>query len=83
MSVAYNPQTKQFHLRAGKASYVMQLFRSGYLAHVYWGKAVRDVRGARAFPRLDRAFSPNPAPSDRTFSLDTLPQEYPATAATS
>ncbi|MCK7606622.1 alpha-galactosidase [Geobacillus stearothermophilus] len=78
MAVTYNPQTKQFHLRAGKASYVMQLFRSGYLAHVYWGKAVRDVRGARAFPRLDRAFSPNPAPSDRTFSLDTLPQEYPA-----
>ncbi|KZE90104.1 hypothetical protein ABEO87_00645 [Geobacillus stearothermophilus] len=30
MSVLYNPQTKQFHLRAGKASYVMQLFRSGY-----------------------------------------------------
>ncbi|MES0855777.1 alpha-galactosidase [Geobacillus sp. G4] len=78
MAVTYNPQTKQFHLRAGKASYVMQLFRSGYLAHIYWGKAVRDVRGERRFSRLDRAFSPNPDPSDRTFSLDTLPQEYPA-----
>ncbi|AMX83144.1 hypothetical protein GS3922_05260 [Geobacillus subterraneus] len=65
-------------MQASKASYIMRLFRSGYLAHVYWGKAVRDWHVARVFPRLNRAFSPNPNPSDRTFSLDTLPQEYPA-----
>jgi len=78
MAITYNPQTKQFHLRADKTSYIMRLFHSGYLAHVYWGKAVRDCQAARGFPRLNRAFSANPFPSDRTFSLDTLPQEYPA-----
>ncbi|PJW16538.1 alpha-galactosidase [Geobacillus sp. WSUCF-018B] len=78
MAIVFDPTNKTFYLKANDTTYVMQIVRSGYLAHVYWGKAVRDVRGARAFPRLDRAFSPNPAPSDRTFSLDTLPQEYPA-----
>jgi alpha-galactosidase len=77
MGIVYNHATKTFHLQANDTSYVMQIVRSGYLAHLYWGKKIRNVNGSRKLKFLDRPFSPNPDPSDRTFSLDTLPQEYP------
>ncbi|WP_044748107.1 alpha-galactosidase [Bacillus alveayuensis] len=78
MGIIYNDATKTFHLQAKDMSYVMQIVRSGYLAHLYWGKKIREANMSRKLQFLDRAFSPNPEPSDRTFSLDTLPQEYPA-----
>ncbi|BDG36495.1 alpha-galactosidase [Saccharococcus caldoxylosilyticus] len=78
MGIIYNHVTKTFHLQASDTSYVMQLVRSGYLAHLYWGKKIRSANGSRRFQFFDRPFSPNPDPSDRAFSLDTLPQEYPA-----
>ncbi|WP_027408518.1 alpha-galactosidase [Anoxybacteroides tepidamans] len=78
MGIAFDPSNKAFHLQAGDTSYIMQIFRSGYVAHLYWGKKVQAANMPRKLTFLDRAFSPNPDPSDRTFSLDTLPQEYPA-----
>ncbi|KFL15831.1 alpha-galactosidase [Geobacillus stearothermophilus] len=78
MGIIYDHVTKTFHLQASDTSYVMQLVRSGHLAHLYWGKKIRSANGSRRFQFFDRPFSPNPDPSDRTFSLDTLPQEYPA-----
>lgn len=56
----------------------MQVTRDAYLVHLYWGKRVHTYRGSNKIIFMDRVFSPNPDPLDRTFSLDTLPQEYPA-----
>ncbi|MGG3917080.1 alpha-galactosidase [Parageobacillus thermoglucosidasius] len=78
MAIVFHPANKTFHLQANDTSYVMQIVRSGYLAHLYWGKKVRHYRESNPLQFFDRGFSPNPDPSDRTFSLDTLPQEYPA-----
>ncbi|ASY54300.1 Alpha-galactosidase 1 [Lactobacillus gasseri DSM 14869] len=47
------------------------------LAHLYFGKAIREYHGGLRYPRLDRGFSGNlPGSLDRTFSKDSLPQEY-------
>jgi len=78
MAIVFDPVNNTFHLQANDTSYVMQLFRSGYLAHLYWGKKIRHYGNSNKLRFLDRGFSPNPDPADRTFSLDTLPQEYPA-----
>ncbi|KYD27830.1 alpha-galactosidase [Parageobacillus toebii] len=78
MAIVFHPANKTFHLQANDTSYVMQIVRSGYLAHLYWGKKIRHYRESNPLQFFDRGFSPNPDPSDRTFSLDTLPQEYPA-----
>jgi alpha-galactosidase len=78
MAISYNEETKTFHLKAKDTSYVMQLINDGYLAHLYWGKKINEYNHSRQVQYRDRGFSPNPIPSDRTFSLDTLPQEYPA-----
>ena len=77
MGICFNEQDRTFHLQSLGASYVIQIVRDGYLAHRYWGKKITEYRNSNPLTYLDRAFSANPDASDRTFSLDTLPQEYP------
>ena len=78
MAIYIDDDQLLFHLQGKNSSYVMQVQRDGYLAHLYWGKRVHKYRGSNKIIFMDRGFSPNPDASDRTFSLDTLPQEYPA-----
>ncbi|WP_332629991.1 alpha-galactosidase [Halalkalibacter flavus] len=78
MAITFNKETKTFHLKAKNTSYVMQIINDGYLAHLYWGKKINEYNHSNKVRFRDRGFSPNPVPSNRTFSLDTLPQEYPA-----
>lgn len=83
MPIYFNNQTNTFHLQAGNASYVMQVLDGGFLAHVYWGRRVSSYDFANPIQFMDRGFSGNPYPSqDRTFSLDTLPQEFPVYGTT-
>ena len=76
--IDYNTTDKVFHLHGKNSSYLIQVVRNGYLVHLHWGSKIRNYRGTAAVRYADRAFSANPDPADRTFSLDTLPQEYPA-----
>lgn len=79
MGIHYNSQNKTFHLKANDTSYVMGVLRDGYLVHLYWGKGICEYRHSNLLQYQDRGFSGNPYQykEDRTFSLDTLPQEYP------
>ena len=78
--IQYDEKTGIFHLRNEQMSYVLQVVRGRYLMHRYWGRALRTFRDSRPSQGIDRAFSPQPAAyeNERTFSLDVLPQEYPA-----
>ncbi|MDP4171958.1 MAG: alpha-galactosidase [Bacillota bacterium] len=78
MGIHFDSKRQIFHLKAKGTSYVMQIVRDGYLAHLYWGKRVLHYDEGNVVSFVYRSFSPNPDISDRTFSLDTLPQEYPA-----
>ncbi|UOF88684.1 alpha-galactosidase [Fodinisporobacter ferrooxydans] len=78
MGIRFNAANQTFHLQAKDTSYVIQLIRDGYLSHKYWGRKINEYQNSNNLTFLDRAFSPNPESNDRTFSLDTLPQEYPA-----
>ncbi|GFZ31524.1 alpha-galactosidase [Clostridium zeae] len=79
MGIAYNEDNKVFHLQAGDTSYIMQIVKEGYLAHLYWGKKIRNVNAKEMLVYRGRtSFSANPDVKDKIFSLDTLPQEYPA-----
>ena len=79
MGIHYNSETKTFHLKAKDTSYVLGILRDGYLVHYYWGKGIGEYRHSNFLQFVDRGFSGNPYKhkDDRTFSLDTLPQEYP------
>jgi alpha-galactosidase len=79
MGIHFNGDNNTFHLKAKDTSYVMQIIRDGYLLHLYWGRKVEEYNHSNHIQQLDRGFSGNPYQhrDDRTFSLDTLPQEYP------
>ena len=78
MPIEWNEDEQLFHLYNGRISYMIQLVHGKYLAHVYWGSSVRMLQPSAILPFKGRTFSPNNEPSDPVFSLDTLPQEYPA-----
>ena len=78
MGVSYCPKRKLVHLQAGEMSYVIKICHQAYLSHLYWGKRIKDVNESNQLQFKYRLFSPHPDGFDRTFSLDTLPQEYPA-----
>lgn len=68
---------KVFHLTNGDISYLLAVEEGGLLAHLYFGKAVKDYHGQRRYPRIDRGFSGNlPDSLERGFSPDTLLREY-------
>lgn len=79
MSIFYDEERKIYHLATSRTSYVLEVVRDGYLAHRYWGKKISRFRDSNSLVSIDRPLSPNPYPhlKDRTFSLDTLTQEYP------
>ena len=79
MPIVYDKSRKIFHLQAGDTSYIMQIVKEKYLVHLYWGRRISSYHESRRIIWKDRGFAPNPDTSDRTFSLDTLPQEYPQT----
>lgn len=79
MAITFNETTRIFTLTTTHTTYQMQADAQGYLLHLYYG-----ARTAGEMDYLlnygDRGFSgnPNSAGSDRTYSLDALPQEYPS-----
>lgn len=78
MSIVYNPNKEIFSLHTKNTTYQMMVDRYGYLLHLYYG-AKNDGFMDYMLVYADRGFSGNPyvAGNDRTYSLDTLPQEYP------
>ena len=78
MSIIFDSKNKTFHLQGKNTSYILQVIKDGYLSHLYWGAKIKNYNGSNPIAFIDRGFSPNPDPLDRTFSLDTIPCEYPA-----
>jgi len=66
-----------FHLQTKNTSYIMHILKDKYLMHAYWGKRLKNISINNAVIVQNRAFSANPDPMDKSFSLDLLPQEYP------
>ena len=79
MSIIFQEATKVFHLQTENTSYIMQIYKKGYLAHLYWGRRIRETISHDFLSLKGRnSFSANPDNQDKVFTLDTLPQEYPA-----
>ena len=79
MAIIFNPNKKIFTLQTAHTTYQMQIDRYGFLLHLYYGKKTEGCMDY-LLTYYDRGFSGNPyeAEKDKTFSLDTLPQEYTA-----
>lgn len=80
MSITFNEKDRKFVLETKNSTYVMKVTKYDFLAHVYYGKKIRnyDFEETLVFPE-------NPAvctrinSEDEVYCLDKLPQEYPTT----
>lgn len=79
MAIYYQEKEKIFALQTKNTTYQMMVDDLGFLLHLYYGKKVSGNMDY-LLTYYDRGFSGNPADagSDRTYSPDALPQEYPA-----
>ena len=78
MEIIYCEKDRTFTLQTKNTTYQMQVDRYGFLLHLYYGKKT-DGCMDYLLTYYDRGFSGNPydAGEDRTYSMDTLPQEFP------
>ncbi len=81
--ITVDQQNLVFTLHTRRTTYQMKAGRHGVLLHTYYGPRIRGGDLSPLIQLADRGFSPNPpeAGHDRTFSLDTLPQEYATSGA--
>ncbi|MGG1676943.1 alpha-galactosidase [Neobacillus sp. NRS-1170] len=80
MPITWNEEEGIFHLYNNKLSYLIQIVHGKYPAHLYWGERVQALQQSSILQFKGRAFSPTTEPGNPAFSLDTLPQEYPASS---
>lgn len=80
MSIIYKPESKVFTLQTKSTMYQMCVDKFGYLLHLYYGSTIENENLDYLIRYIDRSCSGQPydACNDRTYSLDTLPQEYSA-----
>ncbi|MBT9775941.1 alpha-galactosidase [Clostridium sp. MCC353] len=78
MAVIFDNEKKIFTLQTDHTTYQAQVDPYGFLLHLYYGSR---TKGSMEYllTHYDRGFSGNPydAGDDRSYSMDTLPQEYP------
>ena len=78
MAILFQQDEKIFTIQTKQTTYQMKIDDFGYLLHLYYGgKISGNMDYLLTF--YDRGFSANPydAGSDRTYSMDVLPQDYP------
>lgn len=80
MAILFQEDERTFTLQTKQTTYQMKIDDFGYLLHLYYGGKISGNMDY-LLTYYDRGFSANPydAGSDRTYSMDALPQEYPTT----
>lgn len=78
MAIQFQEEKRLFTLQTAHTTYQMKVDRLGVLLHLYYGGKTKGNMDY-LLTYYDRGFSgnPNDAEGDRTYSMDTLPQEYP------
>lgn len=78
MAIVYDAGKQLFSLHTAHTTYQMKVGPFGFFLHTYYGPKVENQDFYNLIQRRNRGFSGNPeqAGQDRTFSADTLPQEY-------
>ena len=80
MAILFDSTNRLFTLQTDHNMYQMKADRYGVLLHTWFGMKGSAFDYSYRIAYADRGFSGNPydAGDDRTYSLDALPQEFPA-----
>ena len=78
MAIVFDKENRLFTLCTKNSMYQMKADDKGILLHTYYGRKTDICDYSYLIQRRDHGFSGNPdeAAGDRTYSTDTLPQEY-------
>lgn len=78
MAIVFDKENRLFTLCTKNSMYQMKADDKGILLHTYYGRKTDICDYSYLIQRRDHGFSGNPdeATGDRTYSTDTLPQEY-------
>lgn len=79
MAIIIDEVRRVFTLQTKNSAYQMKADNQGVLLHTYYGEKTDESDKAPLCRLADRGFSGNPyeqGKKDRTYSLDSLPQEY-------
>ena len=83
MGMIFDAQQQVFHLQGKEISYIFTVLKNKQLGHLYFGK---QLRHSAHFPaHIQHLPRPNMAcvfEGDLSFSMDDLPQEFPAYGST-
>ena len=84
MSIVIDENSGLFTLHTHSSTYQIKAGPYGFVLHTYYGPRIDGEDLSYLLPPCAMSFSANPADtgSDRSFSLDTQPQEYPTYGAT-
>ena len=76
MGIIYCEKDRTFTLQTKETTYQMQVDQYGFLLHLYYGKKAEGCMDY-LLTYYDRGFAGNPydVGTDRTYSMDSLPQE--------
>lgn len=79
MGILFDEQHQVFHLQGGDLSYIFTILKNQQLGHIYVGKKLRHTEQLAAMIRyIWRPYGACVFEGDSAFSLEYLPQEYPA-----
>ena len=78
MAIYYEEKQRLLTIETENTSYQMLADENGFFHHLYYGRRIDRANMEYLFTNYDRGFSGNPyiLRNNRTFSLDTFPQEY-------
>lgn len=76
MDITFDKENKVFYLATHSTSYIMQIFKDKYLAHLYWGRRLNKICPENVLVPKNLCGAGNPDHMDKTYTLDHLPQEY-------
>lgn len=80
--ILFNQETKTFHLKTFKTSYLMKVLETGHLLHLYWGRPLKSENLDYTVCRKDWfSFVANTDNID-AFHLESKEQEYPGYGST-
>jgi alpha-galactosidase len=77
MTITYVREDGIFHLRSHRTSYVLKVFASGVVGHLYWGPELRADALSSLVRNFDNGYRSDVSTADFVGALDVLPQEYP------
>jgi alpha-galactosidase len=72
MPVIFNEKEKLFHLQTTATSYILQVYKTGHIVHVYWGRKIKSLR----FNSKAITSPSNYYPLDTDLPIDVMPHEY-------